>query len=171
MGFFTDYDGAPRVGRIVTSSVAAVMIITGLSIGTPIVVDAINASTAPITSKLNEKTQVYTGTNRIQEYNKFYDEYTDYTTDMVAVADNIITLNTFNKTHTSANIASDPTGDLSQEQAEDQQAVNGAQEICASAAETFNNDSKKVVTGAQFKGVDLSKSVSVSDCQVGNVNG
>jgi hypothetical protein len=158
------YGGFWTKTKIIWFSILGLVLIVGLSVGIPIANDAINATTAPITSKLQEKSQVFTAQNRISQYNKFYDELGTYNTDLAAVANNKTTLRLFESQNTPAEIRSDLTGTLEQESAQDQQAVNGAETTCVSAAQAYNQDSRKVQTGAHFKGVDLSKAVSVTAC-------
>jgi hypothetical protein len=165
---FTREDGSIRRGKITAFSVVSLVLLVALGVGLHLGGLFLNASLAPTTSKLQEKSQVYTAQNRIDQYNKFYDEFATYESDLVAVHNNIVTLNAFNKEYPPSAIAADPTGDLQQEQGQDEQNVNGAQTICATAAQAFNQDSRKVQTGAMFKGVDLSQSVSVGKCQTGS---
>ena len=155
-------------GKIIFFSILAVVIIAGGSIGGPILAAYINAGTSGVISKQQEHSQVNTADNRIQQYDKFYNEYGTYQTDLAAVHNNILTLKAFNKEYTSAQIAADQTGDLQQEQGQDQQNVSGASTICVAAAQAYNQDSRKVLTGAQFKGVDLSQQVNVHTCFTGS---
>jgi hypothetical protein len=155
-------------GKVVAASIGGLVVVIGLSIGGPIACDAINAKTAPVTSQLQEKSQVYTAQNRINQYNLFYNEYETYLDDLQAVKSNVAALDMFNREYPASVIAADPTGALQQEQGEDAQAVTGAQQICAQSANAFNQDSRKVQTGAIFKGVNLAKQVSVTACTNGS---
>jgi hypothetical protein len=154
--------------KIIWFSILGLVLIVGLSIGIPIAKDAINSTTAPITSKLQEKSQVFTAQNRINQYNKFYDEYGTYQDDLEAVKTNVSALNAFNKSYSPAMISADTTGALQQTFGEDSQAVTGARQICVQAANQFNQDSRKVQTGAIFKGLNLSKTVNIQSCQQGS---
>lgn len=164
-----EYDGWWTKGKIIFFSILAFVIIVGGSIGGPILNDALNASTAPLTSSLQEKSQVYTAQNRINQYKQFFAEDETYLSDLAAVKTNVQTLNAFNKQYTSTQITNDPTGNLIQVQQEDISAATGAKQICVSAAEAYNKDSKEIVTGAQFKGHNIPKSVSVTACQTGSI--
>ncbi len=108
---------------------------------------------------------------QIDNYNKFYKMYGDYQADLETVASNQQALAGFNKEYTAAQIAADPTGNLESLQQQDVAAVQASQQSCTRDATTYNNDSKEVQTGAEYKGVDLSQQVSVAACQNGDING
>lgn len=150
--------------KIIVVSVFSLVFLTGGLLVLPLATNSWWAATAPAISKMQETQQVYTAQNRITQYNKFYDEYSTYQTDLQTVKDNEKQLATFNKEHTASQVANDPTGNLTQLQGQYESSVTGAQEICTEAANAFNNDSRKVQTGAQFKGVDLSQQVDVKAC-------
>lgn len=150
--------------KVFVAIVAFIILGTGLGVGISYANAGIGAATAPSLSKLHETSQVYTSQNRITEYNLFYTELGTYNTDLAAVKNNKTTLRLFEQMNSPAQIRSDLTGTLEQEYGQDQQAVSGAETTCVSAAQAYNQDSRKVQTGAQFKGVDLSKAVSVTAC-------
>jgi hypothetical protein len=165
---FTRADGSIRGGKITGFSIAGLILLVALGVGLHLGGLFLNASLSPTVSKLQEKSQVNTAQNRIAQYDKFYNEYGTYETDLGAVKTNINMLKAFEKEYTPAQISADPTGNLTQLQGQDQAAVTGSQQICISAAQAFNQDSRKVQTGATFKGVDLAQSVSVTACQTGS---
>jgi hypothetical protein len=152
------------VTKVIVAVIAFVVLGAGLGVGISYATAGIGAATAPSLSKLRETQQVYTPENRINQYNLFYNEHASYETDLTAVKTAKTQLREFEKEFTPAQITGDATGNLIQEQNQDQGAVTGAETICASAANQYNADSRKVQTGAQFKGIDLSRAVSVTAC-------
>jgi hypothetical protein len=166
-----DYDGFWTKGKIIFFSVCAVVLIIAGSIGGPILSNWINASTAPVISKQQEKQQVYTPQNRISQYNLSYNELATYKSNLESVSSNWTTLNTFDKEYTPADIAANATGTLAELQQQDQAAVTGTQQICTQSAEQYNADAAKIDTGAAFRGVNLPKTVSIPACEKGNPNG
>lgn len=151
-------------GKIILVSVLGFIVIVGGSVIYPIAANEWWAYTAPTISAAQEKQQVYTAQNRINEYKEFYADLESYNTDLEAVKTNESTLANFSKEYTPAEISADPTGNLEQLQSQDVSAVSGAETICVSAAQTYNLNSDEIVTGAQFKSVTLPKSVSPNAC-------
>lgn len=153
-----------KTALIVTAAVLGFLGLIGGAVVYPLVANTWWAYTAPTISRLQEKQQVYTAQNRIGQYNKFYDEYSAYQTNLQSVKNNENLLSQFKQEHSSSQIASDPTGNLTQLEGQYESGVTGAQTVCTQSANTFNNDSKKVETGAMFKGVDLSQEVDAQAC-------
>jgi hypothetical protein len=119
----------------------------------------------------NAKFSVTGTAAQIENYNKYYTLYGNYQADLETVATNMQTLVQFQGQYTSAEIAADPSGNLGSVLQQDEASVTAAQQSCTRDATTYNNDSLEVKTGAEFKGVDLSKQVSVLACEKGNLNG
>ncbi len=159
-----DYDGFWSPAKIITSIVLFFVVVIGGTVIYPVVANKWWAYTSASIGKSQETQQVNSAQNRIAQYDHFYDEYGTYQTDINNVSTSESALKAFDKEYTTVQITGDSTGNLEELQAQDQAAVTGSQQICVAAAEAFNQDSRKVVTGAQFKGVDLSKQVSVSAC-------
>lgn len=123
----------------------------------PLAVWGFQVVTAGAKGRGDQIIQVNNATNRTEQYNHFFDLKATYDTQVIAVQNNKAAL-----------AADDPNAtDIQsvQDRDADKKNVTGAETICAGTANQYNEDSAKVVTGAQFKSFDLPDNLDPGACK------
>lgn len=139
--------------KIVWFSILAVF----LCIAIPLGVWGLRVAFAGVNGRGNQIIQVNNATNRTEQYNHFFDLKKDYDSQIAAIAINGKAL---------AAIPSGSTDPQSvQDRSADEQNVTGARTVCTNTANTYNEDSLKTTTGAQFKSWNLPDQLDASACQ------
>jgi len=167
---FNEDEWADRPVRTATKSIftgwGLVALIIGLCFVIAGVVFGLRVLLAPATGRGEQIIQVNGAQNRTQQYNHFYDLYGTYNSQVTAVQLAKSQLDAFNQANPPEVRAADLTGNLQSTYAQDQTNLTGAEQICTLTAQQYNQDSRKTVTGAQFKAWDLPDQVAVNACQV-----
>lgn len=153
-----DYDNPPSGGKIALWVGIAVVVVIGVSLGIYFLVFA----TANDRGRIQASNQINGATNRIGQYDHFFDEWQAYRAQVASLPTLTNQLKAFNASNPPG--TNDPFGQIAQQRNEIQTSLTGLEQQCINTATSFNTDSQRNYTETQFKASNLPYTLSVSAC-------